>query len=44
MKKAAAKSPLKEPLLRLPGQSIDDQINHIVNERQLNYKRDGVRP
>jgi len=37
MKKAAAKSPLKEPLLRLPGQSIDEQINHIVNERQLNY-------
>jgi hypothetical protein len=33
MKKAASKSPLKEPLLRLPGQSIDEQINHITDRR-----------
>jgi hypothetical protein len=27
MNKAGSKSPLKEPLLRLPGQSIDEQIH-----------------
>src|SRR3990172_6537317 len=37
MKKATSRSPLKEPLLRLPGQSIDEQINHLLNEKQLNY-------
>ncbi len=37
MKKASSKSPLKEPLLRLPGQSVDEQISHILNEKQLNY-------
>jgi Protein of unknown function DUF72 len=35
--RATSKSPLKEPLLRIPGQSIDEQINHILNEKQLNY-------
>jgi hypothetical protein len=35
--KASSKSPLKEPPLRLPGQSIDEQINHLLNEKQLNY-------
>ena len=28
---------ITEPLLTLPGQSIGEQINHIVDERQLNY-------
>jgi hypothetical protein len=37
MKKATSKSPLKEPLLRLPGQSIDEQIDRLFNERLLNY-------
>ena len=37
MKKANSKSPLREPPLRLPGQSIDEQINHLLNEKQLNY-------
>jgi len=37
MKKAGPKSPLKEPLLRLPGQSIDERINHFLREKQLNY-------
>jgi hypothetical protein len=37
MKKGTSKSPLKEPLLRLPGQSIDEQISHILNEKQFNY-------
>jgi hypothetical protein len=37
MNKAITKSPIKEPLLRLPGQSIDEQINHLLNEKQLNY-------
>jgi hypothetical protein len=37
MKKSTSKSPLREPLLRLPGQSIDDQINRLLNEKQFNY-------
>ena len=37
MKKATSKSPLKEPLLRLPGQSIDEQIDRLFNEKLLNY-------
>jgi len=37
MKKANSKFPLKEPPLRLPGQSIDEQISHLLNEKQLNY-------
>jgi hypothetical protein len=37
MKKASSRSPLMEPLLRLPGQSIDEQISHILNEKQFNY-------
>jgi hypothetical protein len=37
MKKGTSKSPLKEPLLRLPGQSIDEQISRILNEKQFNY-------
>jgi len=37
MKKATSKSPIKGPPLRLPGQSIDEQINRLLNEKQLNY-------
>jgi hypothetical protein len=37
MKKATSRSPIKEPLLRLPGQSIDEQINRLFNEKLLNY-------
>jgi hypothetical protein len=37
MKKATSKSPLKEPLLRLPGQSIDEQMDRLFNEKLLNY-------
>ena len=37
MKKANSKSPLREPPLRLPGQSIDEQINRLLSEKQLNY-------
>ena len=37
VKKASSKSPLREPPLRLPGQSIDEQINRLLNEKQLNY-------
>ena len=37
MKRATTKSPLKEPLLRLPGQSVDEQINRLFNEKLLNY-------
>jgi len=37
MKKATTKSPLKEPLLRLPGQSIDEQMHNLFNEKLLNY-------
>jgi hypothetical protein len=37
MKKAGSKSPLKEPPLRLPGQSIDEQINRLSNGKLLNY-------
>ncbi|NWG10077.1 MAG: hypothetical protein HXX80_07245 [Nitrososphaerales archaeon] len=35
MKKTKTKSPLKEPLLRLPGQSIDEQIHRLFNEKLL---------
>ncbi len=37
MKKATSKSPLKEPLLRLPGQSIDEKMHRLFNEKLLNY-------
>jgi hypothetical protein len=37
MKKVTTKSPLKEPLLRLPGQSIDEQIDLLLNEKLLSY-------
>ena len=37
MKKATSKSSLNEPLLRLPGQSIDEQINRLLNDKQLDY-------
>lgn len=37
MKKATTKSPLKEPLLRLPGQSIDEQMDRLFYEKLLNY-------
>jgi hypothetical protein len=37
MKKAAIRSPLKEPLLRLPGQSIDEQMHRLFNEKLLSY-------
>lgn len=37
MKKATSKSPQKEPLLRLPGQSIDEQIDRLFYEELLNY-------
>jgi len=37
MKKASSKSPLREPPLRLPGQSIDEQINRLSNGKLLNY-------
>ena len=29
MKKATSKSPIKEPLLRLPGQSIDEEMHRL---------------
>ncbi len=37
MNKARSKSPLKERPLRLPGQSLDEQINNILNEKLLSY-------
>ena len=37
MKKVSSKSPLKEPLLRLPGQSIDERMDRLFNEKLLNY-------
>jgi hypothetical protein len=37
MKKATTRSPLREPLLRLPGQSIDEQMDRLFNEKLLNY-------
>ena len=37
MKKASSKSPLREPPLRLPGQSIDEQIIRLSNGKLLNY-------
>ncbi|MGA2318274.1 MAG: nuclease-related domain-containing protein [Thermodesulfobacteriota bacterium] len=37
MKKASSKSPLKEPLLRLPGQSIDEQMDRLFDEKLLSY-------
>ena len=35
MKKAMAKSPIKEPLLRLPGQSIDEEMHRLFNEKLI---------
>jgi hypothetical protein len=37
MKKTISKSPLKEPLLRLPGQSIDEQMDRLFKEKVINY-------
>ena len=37
MKKATTRSPLKEPLLRLPGQSIDEKIHRLFNEKLVDY-------
>jgi hypothetical protein len=37
MKKATSRSLNKGPLLRLPGQSIEEQINRLFNEKLLNY-------
>ena len=37
VKKASSKSPLREPPLRLPGQSIDERINRLSNGKLLNY-------
>jgi len=37
MKKANSKSPLREPPLRLPGQSIDEQINRLSTGKLVNY-------
>ncbi len=37
MKKRISKSPLKEPLLRLPGQSIDEQMDRLFKEKVMNY-------
>jgi hypothetical protein len=37
MKKATSKSPLKEPLLRLPGQSVDEQINRLFTEKLVTH-------
>jgi hypothetical protein len=36
MKKTKTKSPLKEPLLRLPGKSIDEEMNRLSNEKLFN--------
>jgi hypothetical protein len=36
MKKANSKSPLKEPLLRLPGQSIDERMHDLLAEKLIN--------
>jgi hypothetical protein len=40
MKKASSKSPLKEPLLRLPGQSIDE----IASDGQRVKIEETIRP
>jgi hypothetical protein len=37
MKKAVSKSPIKETPLRLPGQSIDEEINRLSKAKLLNY-------
>jgi hypothetical protein len=37
MKKTISRSPLKEPLLRLPGQSIDEQMDRLFQGKVLNY-------
>jgi hypothetical protein len=37
MKKTISKSPLKEPLLRLPGQSIDEQMDQLFRDKVMNY-------
>lgn len=36
MNKENSKAPLKVPLLRFPGQAIEEQMNHILNEKQVN--------
>ena len=37
MKKATSKSPLKEPLLRLPGQSIDEEMHRLFNDKLVTH-------
>ncbi len=37
MKKAGSKSPLKEPLLRLPGQSIDERMHRLFGDKLVSY-------
>jgi hypothetical protein len=37
MKKATFRSPSREPLLRLPGQSIDEQMHRLFNEKLVDY-------
>jgi hypothetical protein len=37
MKKATSKSPLKEPLLRLPGQSIDEEMHRLFNDKIVTH-------
>ena len=37
MKKRISKSPIKEPLLRLPGQSIDEQMDRLFNDKAMKY-------
>jgi hypothetical protein len=37
MKKGNSKSPLREPPRRLPGQSIDEEINRLSNAKLVNY-------
>jgi hypothetical protein len=35
MKKATSKSPIKEPLLRLPGQSIDEEMHRLSTGKEF---------
>jgi hypothetical protein len=37
MNRKKSRSPLKDPLLRLPGQSIDEQIHDFFNDKLLSY-------
>jgi hypothetical protein len=37
MKKATSKSPIKEPLLRLPGQSIDEEMHRLFNNKMVTH-------